>query len=82
MPEKTVVEEKPAEMLSLYVQLCEPATAWHIAEQELMHSSMFLARFAGRVSQQRLEIASVLYRMVRIGIMQGVSGGIDLRYDF
>ncbi|MBE6442405.1 MAG: hypothetical protein E7022_08850 [Desulfovibrio desulfuricans] len=28
-----------------------------------MHSSMYLARFAGRVSQQRMEIAAVLYRL-------------------
>ncbi len=61
--EKSAPEKKTAEMLSLYVQFCESATAWHIAEQELMHSSMFLARFAGRVSQQRMEIASVLYRL-------------------
>ena len=64
MPEdKASPEKKPVEMLSLYVQFCESATAWHIAEQELMHSSMFLARLAGRVSQQRIEIASVLYRL-------------------
>ncbi len=64
MPEEKIApEKKPAEMLSLYVQFCESATAWHLAEQELMHSSMFLARFAGRVSQQRMEIASVLYRL-------------------
>ncbi len=64
MPEeKAAPEKKSAEMLSLYVQFCESATAWHIAEQELMHSSLFLARFAGRVSQQRMEIASVLYRL-------------------
>ena len=63
MSEKSVATEKPAEMLSLFVQISEAAAAWHIAEQELMHSSMFLARFAGRVSQQRLEIASVLYRL-------------------
>ncbi len=56
-------EKKVPEMLSLYVQMCESATAWHIAEQELMHTSMFLARFAGKVSQQRLEIASVLFRL-------------------
>ncbi len=64
MPEeKTAPEKKTAETLSLYVQMCESATAWHIAEQELMHSSMFLARLAGRISQQRLETASVLYRL-------------------
>ena len=62
MPEEKIAEQ-PVEMVSLYVQFCESATAWHIAEQELMHSSMFLARFAGRVSQQRFEIMSVLFRM-------------------
>ncbi len=63
MPENSAATEKSAEMLSLYVQICEAATAWHIAEQELMHTSMYLARFAGKTSQQRLEIASVLYRL-------------------